>query len=586
MSMEDASAGAALPDEPLQKACTGIRGLDEIMEGGLPRGRATLVSGAAGCGKTVFGIEFLVRGAEQYGEAGVLMTFEETPAELAQNVRSLGFNLKKLVQEKQLALHYVQIERQQIEETGEYDLEGLFVRLNYAIDSVGAQRVVLDTLESIFSGFDDKALLRAELRRLFRWLKDKGVTAVVTAESENGSLSRHGLEEFLSDCVIRLDRRVVDEMVTRHMEVVKYRGSSHGTNQYPFLIDQGGISVLPITSLGLQHPVSEERVSSGIPRLDEMLGGQGFYRGSTILLSGTAGTGKTSIAAHVVRAACERGERCLYFAFEESPEQILRNVRSIGVELRPWMEKGLLRFHAARPTLYGLEMHLVGIHKCVEEFQPQVVVLDPVTNFITAGTSAQVKSMLMRLIDYLKSKQATALFTSLTEAGSSLEQSEAGVSSLIDTWILLRFIESNGERNRALYILKSRGMAHSNQVREFIMSEHGVELVDVYLGPAGVLTGSARYVQEARERAEALDREQEMEARRREIERRREATRQQIAALEAEFATQEEEFQRLHAQQERREEIRYADRQALGRLRHSTGNSSHPDERPAAGEER
>ncbi|MCC2668657.1 MAG: circadian clock kinase KaiC [Armatimonadetes bacterium] len=567
MSWVEAERSTELPDGGLPKAPSGIRGLDQVTAGGLPRGRATLVSGDVGCGKTLFGVEFLVRGAEEYNEPGVLMTFEETPAELTQNVYSLGFDLKRLVAEKKLSLHYVHIDRREIEVTGEYDLEGLFVRLNHAIDAIGAKRVVMDTIESIFSGFSNEAILRAELRRLFRWLKDKGVTTIITAESEGGNLSRHGLEEFLSDCVIRLDRRVVDEVSTRRMEIVKYRGSSHGANEYPFLIDVGGISILPITALGLEHRVSDARVSTGIPRLDEMLDGKGLFRGSSTLISGTAGSGKTSIAAHIVRAACERGERCLYFAFEESPDQIVRNVRSIGIDLQPWCERGLLQFQASRPTVYGLEMHLAQLHKCVEEFQPQVVVLDPLTNFVTAGTQPQVKGMLIRLIDYLKSKQITGVFSSLTDGGAAIEQSEVGVSSLIDTWILLRFLESGGERNRALYILKSRGMAHSNQVREFVMTGDGVDLVDVFLGPEGVLTGSARAMHEARERAEHLHRRQEVEARQRELERQRTLIERQIASLQSDFEAKQDEFQRLLRQETLQMDMRRQERATLARLR-------------------
>ena len=580
MSLAEMENDSALPEGGLPKVPTGIRGLDQVTDGGLPRGRATLVSGDVGCGKTLFGVEFLVRGAEEFGEPGVLMTFEETPAELVQNVHSLGFDLPRLVAEKKLSLHYVHIDRREIEITGEYDLEGLFVRLNHAIDSIGAKRVMMDTIESIFSGFSNEGILRAELRRLFRWLKDKGVTTIITAESEGGNLSRHGLEEFLSDCVIRLDRRVSDEVSTRRMEIVKYRGSSHGSNEYPFLIDTGGISILPITTLGLEHHVSGERVSTGIARLDEMLGGKGLFRGSSALISGTAGSGKSSIAAQAAQAACARGERCLYFAFEESPEQIVRNMRSIGIDLQPWCDQGRLQFHAARPTLYGLEMHLAQIHKCVEEFQPHLVVLDPITNFLMSGTQSQVKGMLIRLIDYLKSKQITGIFTSLTEGGTSLEQSEVGVSSLIDTWILLQFLDSGGERNRVLYILKARGMAHSNQVREFVMTDEGVDLVDVYLGPGGVLTGSARYVQEARERAEALHRRQEIQARQRELERQRALIERQIAVLQSDFEAKQDELRQMEHQETLQTDVRRLDRAAMARLRYDL--SATHDERVTA----
>src|SRR5437764_10102697 len=508
----------------LPKSPTGIDGFDQITQGGLPVGRPTLVCGGAGCGKTLFAISFLVHGATRFDEPGVFMSFEESTEELAQNVASLGFDLPGLIQKKKIALDHVRIDRSEIEETGDYDLEGLFIRLGYAIDSIGARRVVLDTLETLFGGFTNQAILRAELRRLFRWLKDRGVTAVITAERGDGTLTRQGLEEYVSDCVILLDHRVHDQISTRRLRVVKYRGTSHGTNEYPFLIDEDGITVLPVTSLGLQHEASEERVSSGVARLDAMLGGRGYFRGSSILVSGTSGTGKTSLAAHFADAACRRGERCLYFAFEESQSQAVRNARSIGLNLQPWIDGGLLRFHATRPTFHGLEMHLATMLRLVRDARPQVVVVDPISNMLAAGTADEARAMLLRLVDSLKQQQVTALFTNLTSAGdASLEQTDLGVSSIVDTWLLLRDIELGGERNRGIYVLKSRGMAHSNQIREFLLTDRGIELRDVYVGPEGVLTGSMRHVQEAREKATALSRRQETEGKQRALEEKREA---------------------------------------------------------------
>jgi len=552
----------------LPKAATGIQGLDEITGGGLPLGRPTLVCGSAGCGKTLMAIEFLVRGAIDYGEPGVFMVFEETAQELAQNVQSLGFDLDQLIREKKLTIDFVRVERNEIEETGDYDLEGLFVRLNHAIDSIGAKRVALDTIETLFSGLSNEGILRAELRRLFRWLKDKGVTAIVTGERGEGRLTRHGLEEYVSDCVILLDHRVVEEVSTRRLRVVKYRGSVHGTNEYPFLIDENGISILPITSMGLQHKVSNERVPTGVSRLDAMLGGEGYYRGSTVLVSGTAGSGKTSLAAHFVNAACGRGERCLYFAFEESPQQIVRNMKSIGLDLERWIKKGLLRFHATRSTVYGLEMHLVTAHKVIREFQPHVVVLDPIGNLTMAGTVDDTTSMLTRLMDYLKSQKITAVWTSLT-SGDATETTDVRISSLVDTWLLLRDIELGGERNRAMYVLKSRGMAHSNQIREFLLTEHGIELTDVYLGPEGVLTGSARQSQEAKETAEALAHEQEIAARRRELDRKRLALEARIAAMRMEFEAEEEESKRMIGEEQARSDKVRQDRERMAASRHA-----------------
>jgi circadian clock protein KaiC len=558
----------------LPKTPTGIQGLDEITFGGLPKGRPTLVCGSAGCGKTLLSIEFLVHGATQFNEPGVLMAFEETEEDLIKNVASLGYDLKELSDRKKLVVDHVHIERSEIEETGEYDLEGLFVRLGYAIDSIGAKRVVLDTIESIFAGLPNPSILRAELRRLFRWLKDKGVTAIVTGERGDRTLTRQGLEEYVSDCVILLDHRTREQISTRRLQIIKYRGSTHGTNEYPFLIDEHGISVLPITSIALEHQASSERISSGIKRLDSMLGGKGYYRGTSVLVSGMAGTGKSSLAAHFVDAACRRGERCAYFATEESPDLIVRNMRSIGIDLAPWIKKGLLHFDATRPTFHGLEMHLLRMHKLVRETNARVVVVDPITSYISLGDTLEVKSMLSRLIDFFKAHQITAFFTSLTEGGSALEQSEVGISSLMDTWILLRHIESNGERNRGIWVLKSRGMPHSNQIREFVFTEHGIELVDVYLGAEGVLTGTARAAQEAKETAATLLRRQDLERKERALEHREKALEAKIAALRAEFETEKAELEKDIIEQKQHEGVLEQDRAAMAKSRKADASSN------------
>lgn len=572
LNMSKRTASAKSPSLP--KSLTGIDGFDEITGGGLPTGRPTLVCGSAGCGKTLFAMEFLIHGAMEYKEPGVFLAFEETAEDLAQNVASLGFDLNELIANNKLAVDHVHIERSEIEETGEYDLDGLFVRLNYAIDSVGAKRVVLDTLEALFSSLPNEGILRAELRRLFHWLKEKGVTAVITAERGAGTLTRHGLEEYVSDCVILLDHRVIEQMSTRRLRVVKYRGSSHGTNEYPFLIDEEGISVIPITSIGLDHKASRDRVSTGVPQLDSMLGGKGLFRGSSVLISGTAGTGKSSMAAHFARAACARGERCLYFAFEESMAQVIRNMRSIGLDLQNCVNEGLLRFAASRPTAYGLEMHVAKMHRLIEEFKPRAVVIDPLTNLMNIGTANEVQAALVRLIDLLKLRQITGFFTGLSHDGQALESTDIGVSSIMDTWLLLRDIESDGERNRGLYVLKSRGMAHSNQIREFRLTNHGVELTPAYLGPAGVLTGAARQAQEASERAEALSRQQEIDLKQSELERKKKALEAQVDALRATFETEERDLQRLIEQSELREMRLTADRHAMGRLRQSDDDPS------------
>ena len=531
----------AAPDMDLAKSPTGIQGLDELTGGGLPSGRPTLVCGGAGCGKTLLSLEFLVHGALRYGEPGVFMAFEETSADLAQNVASLGFDLDDLVARRLLVIDHVRVERSEIEASGDYDLEGLFIRLDHAIRSIGAKRVVLDTIETLFAGLPNPAILRSELRRLFTWLKNHDVTAIITGErgSEPGTLTRQGLEEYVSDCVIVLDHRVVDMASSRRLRVVKYRGSTHGSNEYPFLIDEGGISVLPITSVGLQHVASDERIPSGLDSLDTMLGGKGLFRGSSVLVAGTAGTGKTSLAAAFTAAACGRGERVLFFAFDESPSQVVRNMRSIGIELAPALAQGLLKIHAVRPTLLGLEMHLSVMLKEVASFAPQVVVVDPLSSLMQVGNENDVQRMLLRLVDALKVRGITALFTSLTLGSGIQEQTEPSISSLIDTWLLVRDIEHGGECNRGLYVLKSRGMAHSNQIREFSLSDKGIELRDAYLGPAGVLTGSARLSQEALERSGQLRRDQDILRKQTELASQRAAMEAQIVAIRAEFAALE-----------------------------------------------
>jgi circadian clock protein KaiC len=563
------STGNNKENRSLPKAPTGVQGLDEITGGGFPRGRPTLLCGSAGAGKTLLAMEFLIRGATTYKEPGVFMAFEETAEELTQNVRSLGFDLDELTKEKRLAIDFVRIEPSEIDETGDYDLEGLFIRLGAAIDAIGARRVVLDTIENLFAGLRNQGILRAELRRLFRWLKDRGVTAVITAERGDGALTRHGLEEYVSDCVILLDHRVTEQVSTRRLRVVKYRGTAHGTNEYPFLIDEDGFSVLPVTSLGLQHEVSDERISSGVTRLDAMLGGGGFHRGSTILASGTAGTGKTSLAASFVDAACRRGERCLYFSFEESPAQIARNMRSIGLNLEQWSKKNLLQFHSSRATYYGLEMHLAVIHKIVQEFQPKVVVIDPVGSLIHAGNRRDAQTMLIRLIDFLKQRQITAFLTNLTSGGAALERTDIEISSIVDTWLFTRDIELDGERNRALYVLKSRGTAHSNQLREFRLTGQGVDLLDVYVGPEGVLTGSSRLSMEAREQAAALARQQKADRSRRDRARKREALEARIVALRKEFESEEDEEEVSGAEDVSREKLIVENRRTIARSRQS-----------------
>jgi circadian clock protein KaiC len=567
-----------LPAPQLPKAPTGIPGLDEVLLGGLPAGRPTLICGAAGCGKTLLAMTFLVNGAILFDEPGVFVSFEESARDLADNVASLGFDIARLIAAKKLAIDHVHIERSEIEETGEYDLEGLFVRLGYAVDQIGAKRVVLDTLESLFSNLANEAILRAELRRLFVWLKDRGLTAVITGERGKDAMTRNGLEEYVSDCVILLDNRVQDQITTRRLRVVKFRGSAHGTNEYPFLLDDQGITVVPLSSTGLRHLVSNDVISTGIAGLDAMLGPGGIYRGSSVLISGVPGSGKTIMGASFAAATCARGERCILFSFEESADQLIRNVRSAGIDLQPYVAADLLRFETTRPTSFGFEMHLAHMQRQLDCFKPAVVIVDPVTSF--RGPDSDVHAFLLRMLDMLKARGITTIFTSLTSFDERGAQSDFGLSSLMDTWVFLVDIESNGERNRGLYALKSRGMKHSNQIREYLLTGEGVKFVDAYLGTAGVLTGSARLAKEAQERVAAQQQQDEISRRRREIASQRLAVEHQIALLQAEIVAQDSEIARLATQEQQRMMSIETDRLAMGASRHVHANGA--DQHPAA----
>jgi circadian clock protein KaiC len=556
----------------LDRAPTGISGLDQITGGGLPRGRVTLIAGSAGAGKTLLGLQFLVAGARDYGEPGVLLTFEESAAKVADNVRSLGFDLDELQRDGLLAVLSFRVEPTEIIAAGEFDLEPLFVTLDDAIKRVGAKRVVLDTIEVLFGAFTasgasgasgSDSIVRAELSRLTRWLEERGVTAIVTGERGESSITRHGIEEYVSDCVIVLDHRVREEISTRRLRVVKYRGSAHGTNEYPFFISARGFVVLPITSITLDYGAPDERISTGIARLDHMLGG-GIFRGSTVLVSGTAGTGKTSLGAHLVNTACGRGERVLWVLFEESPEQVLRNMRSIGLDLRPWTDAGLLHIWPARPSAFGLETHLAQLVQLLDEVTPTVTVLDGIASFAHGVAASEVTSMVARQMDLLKARGITTLATAL---GHGDEAATLSVSSMVDIWLLLRNFESNGERNRLLFVLKSRGTAHSNQVREFVLTDHGAELVDVYVGAAGMLTGSARLAQQAAEREAQLRQADDLEHRRRELRRSISEHEAHFAAVQDQIAAERAELDRIGLRERHQAADTEADEVAMGKRR-------------------
>ena len=539
------------------KTPTGVEGLDEITEGGFPKGRPTLICGGPGCGKTLLSMQFLIKGTVEFNEPGVFMSFEEPLKDISLNVRSLGFDVEKLKADKKLIVDYVRVERSEIDEAGEYDLEGLFIRLGYAIDTIKAKRVVLDTLETLFSGLDNQGILRAELRRLFAWLKEKGVTAVITGEQGNGTLTRQGLEEYVSDCVIMLDHRVIEQVSTRRLRIVKYRGSHHGTNEYPFLIDENGISVLPITSLKLDNKVSSEMISTGVPGLDSMFAGRGFYRGSNILISGTAGTAKTTIACYFAHEQCRKKEKVLYFAFEESPQQLIRNMKSIGMDLEQYIQKGYLQIHASRPSLNGLELHLLTLRKLIKEYKPTTVIIDPISNLTTVGSPNEVRSMLVRLIDLLKINNITALFTSLNKQSDDFKSdlAEDSVSSLVDTWVTVRDMEGIGERNRGIYIIKARGMGHSNEVREFVITNDGIVLLDVEHGPHGILTGSARRSFQMNKKVSQLKLQHELDRKDREIDRKRRILEANIAALKNDFESMVDELSILKATETLQEKL-------------------------------
>jgi len=549
----------------LPKSPTGIAGFDEITDGGLPAGRPSLVCGPPGTGKSLFAVQFLVNGATRYGEPGVFLTFEESREELVSNVRSFGFDIEGIERDGLLLVDALSMEPQVVD-TGDFDLEALIVRLGYAVDKVGAKRVAIDNVEALFAGFGKPSLVRSELRRLFRWLKDHEVTTVITGERGEGRLTRHGIEEYLSDCVVVLDDRVVQDVATRRVRVMKYRGSTHGRNEYPFLIGADGFEVLPITSLGLSQDVSSERVSTGVAGLDEMLGGQGVFRGSGVLVSGTSGTGKTTIAASFADAACRRGEKVLFFSFEEAESEIFRNMASVGLDLAGWVQQGLLRFHCERPTTRGLEDHLATMQRLIRDFEPMLVVIDPVTSLARGATPFDVSAMLMRQVYYLKAAGITAVMTVLS-ADSRTEQTILNISSLVDTFLEVVMLSAFGERNRGLYVLKSRGMAHSNQIREFLLSDRGVDVVPVMIGPEGVLTGSARIAAESAERTTAEELSKESAELVRALERRRESVDAHVATLRADFAAEERLTRRLIEASEQRVEAVNQDRLAQGRRR-------------------
>jgi circadian clock protein KaiC len=561
----------------VKKVPTGIRGFDELCAGGLPEGRVTLVCGGAGTGKTIFGMEVLARGAREFAAPGLLVSFDESARELAEDVSAFDFGHEDLVARKLLAVEVVRVGNAEPTAPGGYDLDALLGRLERSIASIGAKRIVLDAVDVIFDLLAGARMLRTEFARLLRGLKALGATVIVTCERGSGTFSRYGLEEYLADCVIALDQRVQEQIATRRLRIVKYRGSLHAKDEVPFTIDEHGLNLAPIASVGLDHTAVDERISMGVPRLDTMLGGQGVFRGSTVLISGVSGAGKTSIAAHALVAACGRGERCSYFAFEESSHQIMRNMRSIGLDLERWVRAGVLEFHVARPTSYGLERHFTNIEREIERAAPRVVVIDPISGFDVVGTQKEVHGMLTRLVDCLKRRGITAFLTSLAYAPpGAIESTSMGLSSIVDTWLLVQIVEGSGERNRALYVLKSRGMAHSNQVREFVFTDQGVDLVDVYVGTRGVLTGTARLTQAAKEQEEVRAAREAVARQRRELALKQRVLQARIAALEAELEATSQEAVQARTEQEERAALLLEQRRSIASLRHADEDARGP----------
>ena len=557
----------------LEKAPTGIKGFDEITEGGLPKNRPTIICGNTGCGKTVMSMEFLVKGTVQYNEPGVFMSFEETNSDLAANMESIHFDIGSLVKKKKLYIEYLEIDKTQIIEAGRYDLEGLFARLQNAINIIGAKRVVLDSLDALFSGLDHK-VLREEIKRLFNWLKEKKVTALITSEIDNGFISEDGQEQYVADCVIRLDNRVSNQTATRRLRIVKMRGSSHGNNEYPFIIDINGMSVLPLISQLENQNLSTKRITSGIIDLDEMLDGKGFFEGSSILVSGSAGTGKTSIAVSLINATCKKKIRALYCAFEESSSQLTRNMLSIGLNIAPYIKSGILRFYSSRPTLQNLELHLISIQKIIEEFKPEIIVLDPVTNLMSEGINSEIRQMLAHFVDFLKGQNITTLFTAaITLETIKSNPSDEGISAMMDTWILVRDIEKNGERNRGIYVLKSRGMTHSTQVREFIITNNGIQLLPIYITPDGVLTGSAKLEDTLKELGKNRARENKNKIEKSEVERKRKIMEANIGVLKANFESDVEALNQAKGEKDLEEDTKKRNKREIIAIRNKTGSA-------------
>ena len=460
----------------LPKSLTGIQGLDDITYGGIPQNRPTLLVGSIGTGKTIFAMEYIINGITMFNEPGVFMTFEEQTDELQINVTSMGYNLSKLIADNKIYLEHLHIDHREIQATGKYDIEGLFIRIEMAIEKVKAKRIVLDALDTLFIGLDSQ-ILRSEIKRLFFWLKEKKVTAIITSEVGDIFLTRLGFEEVVADCVIELNNRLNNQISTRRLRIVKYRGSYHSTNEYPFMIDHKGITIFPIISEAPQIIVSNERISSGIKQIDEMLDGRGFYVGSSILVSGSAGTGKSSIAASFIKDVCEKKGTALYCAFEEAPNQIKRNMASIGIFLEPYEKSGNLHFYYSRPTLQTLELHFIAIKKLIKQINPSVVILDPITNLMIENINSDIRTMLTRFVDYLKMEQITVLLTAtLTVSSLELIQSNEGISSMVDTCIMIQEKNIIDSRRRTLYIMKSRGICNSKKEVEFIITSEGISI--------------------------------------------------------------------------------------------------------------
>ena len=530
---------------------TGVKGLDDVLGGGIPQGHAMLLVGKPGTGKSILSMEYLLHGIELHKENGVYISFEESEKQIISNAASFGWKFEEMVKKNKLAISYIDMQPEQMRTVGDYDLSALILRVKGAIKKVNARRVVIDGINNLLSTFDDERIIRSDLLRLIREIKEVNATIFITGERGHDSWSKMGFEEYLADGLMHLDNRTDGNYQTREIQVVKCRGINHYTGKSPFIINSEGMSIRPLITADFDYKVLKSRVSTGIADIDNMLGGKGLYRGSTVYITGPSGAGKTSISSSFANGACSRGERALFLAFEESSDQIIRNMKSIGLSLDKWVNEKLLYFYTARATTNSLEGHLDNIMTMVREVEPTCVVLDPISAFRPIANENETKLMLIRLNDYLRARKITTVFTALSSDGEYSEHADVQLSSIADTWIVVRIMDYKGERNNVMQLMKSRGMSHSRQMKEMYFTGNGLKLQNVYQGPEGVLTGAARIGQEKYEKLKEARNVIEIDKNRKKIERKKSLLEASIEALKHEY---EEELEALHAAIEEAEE--------------------------------